>query len=239
MPFVGHKAQLVEGEWPPAEESSRVRGKIKVEWDAGEMLSDYEGVAPYRPLELVISSEKSIWLPKLVALEDSVLGVLLKLAQRISERFPWWRVRNIPELVLRGRAPMVGLPFEWFYQPGLTHSEPEYNRRRSRIYQSITLEVPPWFSVENVSEVYKSVKELIPTTAQPSPRRLALFEFVMKHPEVTVPGEGQIPKVPSWAQLLRAWNETLPAGHEWRYKDRRNFWRDFSDAYKQIVNYYR
>ena len=65
VPFVGHKAQLVEGEWPPAEESSRVRGKIKVEWDAGEMLSDYEGVAPFQSLELVIYSEKSIGSPSL------------------------------------------------------------------------------------------------------------------------------------------------------------------------------
>ena len=111
-------------------------------------------------------------------------------------------------------------------------------RRRSRIYQSITLEVPPWFSVENVSVEYKSVKGLIPTKPQPSPRRLALFEFVMRHPKVTVPGEGQVPTVPTWAELFRAWNDSLPAGHEWRYDDRRNFRRDFLKAFDQIVNFY-
>ena len=93
--------------------------------------------------------------------------------------------------------------------------------------------------VEHVSQVYKRAKERIPTTPQPSPRRLALFEFVMKHAEVTVPGEGQVPRVPSWAELLRSWNESLPAEHEWHYDDRRNFRRDFLKAFNQIVNYYR
>ena len=53
----------------------------------------------------------------------------------------------------------------------------------------ITIDVPPWFSADNVSHVYKSLKKDSRTKPQPSPRRLALFEFVMKQPEVTVPGE--------------------------------------------------
>ncbi len=109
----------------------------------------------------------------------------------------------------------------------------------ARIYQPITMEIPPWFSAEKVSQEYKRVKERIPTTPQPSERRMALFEFVMKHPEVTVPGEGQVPSVPSWARLLRSWNESLPDGSEWYCDDRRNFRRDFLKAFQQIVNYYR
>jgi hypothetical protein len=64
--------------------------------------------------------------------------------------------------------------------------------RRSRVYQPIVLEVRPWFPVESASQIYKGVKELIPTKSQPSPRRLALFEFIVRHPEVTVLSEGQI-----------------------------------------------
>jgi hypothetical protein len=30
----------------------------------------------------------------------------------------------------------------------------------------------------------------------------------------------------------------LPAEHKWRYEDRRNFRRDFLEAFDQIVNYY-
>lgn len=230
---------MVEGEWPPSKESSGVRGRIKVEWDGDKLLSDYESVAPVGPLEVVISSEESIWLPKLVILEDSLLGLLLKLVQHLSERFPWWGARWMAGFVLMGRAPMVWLASEWFYHPQMTHTDPDLMSHRSHIYQPITMEIPPWFSAENVSQVYKGVKERIPTTPQPSPRRLALFEFVMKQPEVTVPGEGEYPNVPYWAALFRSWNESLPARHEWRYKDRRNFRRDFLKAFDQIVHYHR
>jgi len=65
-----------------------------------------------------------------------------------------------------------------------------------------------------------------------------LFEFVLKQLEVTIPSEGGIPTFLPWAALLRSWNEALPAGHEWRYKDRRNLRRDFLKAFDQIVNYY-
>ena len=145
----------------------------------------------------------------------------------------------MPMFVLMGRAPVVGLPYEWFYHPQMTHTDPERMRRRSRVYQPITIEVPPWFSEESVKQVYKSVKEQIPTTPQPSLRRLALFEFVMKQPEVTVPGEGGRPEGLSWAALVRAWNESLPAGREWHYTHRGNLRRDFLKAFDQIVNYYR
>jgi hypothetical protein len=70
-------------------------------------------------------------------------------------------------------------------------------------------------------------------------RRLALFEFIMKQPEVSVTGEGRLPDHPPWVELLQAWNESLPADHEWRYKHRGNLRRDFRKAYGQIVNYYR
>jgi hypothetical protein len=118
--------------------------------------------------------------------------------------------------------------------------EPVYcNRTRSRVYQPIVIEVPPWFPVESARQIYKGFKELIPTKSQPSPPRLALFEFIVRHPEVTVPSEGQINIGPSWEALLRAWNKALPAGHEWHYDDRRNFRRDFRKAFDQIVNFYR
>jgi hypothetical protein len=236
VPFVGHKAQVLEGEWPPSKGSPRVRGRIKVEWDGGELLSSYEDVAPLRAMDVPIAS-KPLWRRKLVVLERSVLGLLFETAQRLHERFPWWRARMMPGFVLMGQAPVVGRPGAYFYG-NIPSSYPEV-LRLSRVYQPIVIEVPPWFPVESATEIYKGVKELIPTTPQPSPRRLALFEFVIRHPEVTVPGEGQINIGPSWATLLCSWNEALPAGHEWRYDDRRNFSRDFRKAFDLIVNYYR
>jgi len=236
VPFVGHKAQVLEGEWPPSKGASRVRGSIRIEWNGGELLSSYEGIAPFRMLDVPLGP-KPLWRRKLVVLEHSVLGLLFEFAQRLHERYPWWLARMMPMFVLMQQAPMIGRPGAYFYY-NIPSSYPEV-LRRSRVYQPIVLELPPWFPVANTTRIYKIVKELIPTTPQPSRRRMALFEWVMKHPEVTVPGEGEVPEVPSYAKLFRAWNEALPAGHEWRYGDRRNFRRDFRKAFDQIVNYYR
>jgi hypothetical protein len=237
VPFVGHKAQVLEGEWPPSKEASRVQGSIRIGWNGGELLSSYEGVAPFRSLDVPIGP-KPLWRRKLVVLEHSVLGLLFEFAQRLHERYPWWRARMMPMFVLMQQAPMVGRPGAYYYY-NIPSSYPEV-LRRSRVYQPIVLELPPWFPVANATQLYKIVKELIPTTPQPSLRRLALFEFVVKHPDVTVPGEGQIHVGPSWAALLSAWNEGLPPPeHKWRYGDRRNFRRDFRKAFDQIVNYYR
>jgi len=236
VPFVGHKAEVLEGEWPPPKGVSRVRGRIKIEWDGGELLTSYKGAAPFRGMDVTLGP-KVRGRRKLVVLKHSVLGLLFEFSQRLHERYPWWLARMMPMFVLMEQAPMVGRPGTYFYN-NIPSSYPEV-LRRSRVYQPIVLEIPPWFPVANVTQIYKIVKELIPTTSQPSLRRLALFEFVVKHPEVTVPREGQINVGPSWAALLRAWNEGLPAGHEWRYDDRRNLWRDFQKAFDQIVNYYR
>jgi hypothetical protein len=56
---------------------------------------------------------------------------------------------------------------------------------------------------------------------------------------VKVSGEGQLPELPPWVELLRSWNESLPAGHECRYKHRGNFRQDFLKAFDQVVDYYR
>jgi len=240
VPFIGHKARVLEGEWPPGEYfrvMGRSEGRIKVEWDRGELISSFEGVPPFRELQVLLVGQGSGWFRnELALLEDSVIGVLSKLAQQ-TWRFPEWGPLDIPDIpmfVLMGVARVVGEPYIEYDVESLKRVGPF-----RRLYQPITINVPPWLSAENVSQVYKSLKKDLPTTPQPSPRRLALYEFVMKQPEVTVPSEGGKPNVPSWAALLRSWNEAFPAGHEWRYDDRRNFRRDFLKAFNQIVNYYR
>jgi hypothetical protein len=198
-------------------------GEIKLEWGCEELVSYFESAAPSRSLEAVFVGEEDACLRELDVLDGSVLGVLWNLAQQ-TWRFPGWMPMEIPMFVLTGVARSVG-------RPRSTHL-------KSSLYYPVSINVPPWFSVEEVSRAYKSLKKDLRTKPQPSPRRLALFEFVMKQPEVIVPSEGGIPDVPSWAALLRSWNEALPAEHKWRYENRRNFRRDFLEAFDQIVNYY-
>jgi hypothetical protein len=57
IPFVGHKAQVLEGEWPPSEESSGVRGTMKIGWEGGELCTPFEAVPPFRSLEVFLHAE--------------------------------------------------------------------------------------------------------------------------------------------------------------------------------------
>jgi hypothetical protein len=40
---------------------------------------------------------------------------------------------------------------------------------------------------------------------------------------------------PPWRKLLKGWNQTLPEGHAWRYKDVRNFQRDFTNTWLAVA----
>jgi hypothetical protein len=244
IPLVGHKAQLLEGDWPPSEGSAQVRGTIRIEWHGGELLAPFEGVAPFRAQEVLLFTKEHLHRrPGLVVLEDSVLGVLLRLAHHLSERFSWWGPQWMPNFVLTGRAPLVAWYETHYYRKNLARYGRDGKKiSQPRLYTPITIEVPPWYSVEMVSQIYRGIKEKLPTTPMPSERRLALFEFVMKQPEVKVTIEGQIPKVP-WVKLMRSWNETsLAKERGWRYDyehGRGNFRRDFCKAFELIANYYR
>jgi hypothetical protein len=241
IPFADHKAQLLEGEWPSSEESAPAQGTIKIEWHGGELLAPFEGVAPFRTQAVWLDNDETAYSrPGLVVLEDSVLGALFQLAQHLSERFPWWGDRWMPMFVLMGRAPVIGHHETHFYRRyGTRYGQDGKVIPQPRQYTPITIEVPPWYSVEMVSQIYRGIKEDLPTTPLPSERRLALFKFVMKQPGVKVLNEGRIPKVP-WVKFMRSWNESLLAKEKgWRYKHRGNFRRDFQKAFEQIVNYYR
>jgi hypothetical protein len=160
IPFVAHKAQVLEGEWLPSEGSTWVGVKIKIEWRGGELLAAFEGAAPFRVQEVWLDDgERAYELQVLVALEDSVLGVLFGLAQRLSERFPWWGARWMPGFVLMGRAPLIGLHQERYYRPNINYHGRGGNLiPQPRLYTPITLEIPPWYSAETVSEIYKRIK---------------------------------------------------------------------------------
>ena len=234
VPVIGHQAQILEGEWPLSGKHPQVRGQMKIRWDGGELSPSYEGVAPFRSQPVFLQMREYVYSnPAQVVLKDSILGALFTLAEDLTERFPWWHVTYMPMFVLMGRAPVDG----FYPDEGISpHSLP---------YEPITMQVPPWFSVEDVSRRYKIIAR--PTTPLPSARRLALFEFVMKHPEVSVPGERQRPIVRGWRGLMRSWNEQYPEGHQWHYKevysygkpDHRNCQRHFDETFEQIVNYSR
>jgi hypothetical protein len=227
VPFVGHTVRVLELERLSSQRPRRLRGTAKVEWDGGEIVAPFEGA--------VLSSDpferKAVGSEFVPALKKSVISDLLLLDEHLRGRFPWHPlhqdVLQVPMFVLTGMPPWVE-PFRATVPDGYPD-----------LYQTVDITVWPWVPVGEVTSLYESVRKELNPTPTTSPKRLTLFMFVLEHPEVEVAHVGERPKVPSWRELHRLWNEEYPGGSEWHYKDVRNFQRDFKEAFDQITNFYR
>lgn len=227
VPFVGHTVRVLELEILSSRRPRRLRGKAKVEWEGGEIVTPFEGaVLSSDPFEREAVGSESV-----PALKESVISDLLLLDEHLRGRFPWHPlhrdVLQVPLFVLTGMPPWVE-PFRATVPEGYPD-----------LYQTVDITVWPWVPVQEVTSLYESVRKELNPTPTTSPRRLALFMFVLEHPEVEVAQVGERPKVPSWRELYRLWNNHFPRGNEWHYKDVRNFQRDFKEAFDQITNFYR
>ncbi len=227
VPIIGHtagvvKLQRLSPRWP-----YRVRGKVKVKWDGGQILSPFEGVAlSSDPFERgAVGSEP------IPALKGSMISDLVLVDEHLRGRFPWRPlhrdVMQVPMFLLTGRVPWVE-PIRATVPEGYPD-----------LYQTVDITVWPWVPVEEVTSLYERARKELNPTPTTSPKRLALLVFVMMHPDVEVSSEGEKPKVPPWRELLRSWNEQYPEGNKWHYPDVRNFRRDFNEAFDQVVNFYR
>jgi len=227
VPFAAHTVRVLELETLSSRRPRRLRGTAKVEWDGGEIVSPFEGaILSSDPFERRAVGSESV-----PALKESVISDLLLLDEHLRGRFPWHPlhrdVLQVPMFVLTGSTPWVE-PFRATVPEGYPD-----------LYQTVDITVWPWVPVEEVTSLYERVRKELNPTPTTSPRRLALFMFVLVHPEVEVANVGERPKVPSWRELHRLWNEHFPGGSEWHYKDVRNFQRDFKEAFDQITNFYR
>ncbi len=230
VPFVGHTAQIVEQGAVTKEGGRWLRGTMRTWWDEGELSSGFE----VEPAPRYVEFRDEEGPESLSVMRGSVLTELGYLADVLGRRYPWDPL-EVPLFVLTGAAPFVP-PIEGTTVWGINGG-----------YEAIRMAVAPWVPVGEVSSWYKALKDDLNTTTTPIPRRMALFMFVMSHPEVEVPDEGQEPVVPSWRTLMHSWNEHYPKGHPWYYGgwseehgwDPRNIRRDFLTAYRQLVNFYR
>jgi hypothetical protein len=227
VPITRHIAKVTELErlsprWP-----HRLRGTLEVAWDSGQITSPFTGAA----LASDLFNRGTVGAYALSALKGSVIADLLLVDDHLMSRFPWRPlhrdVLQVPMFVLTGKVPWV--------EP-IRATVP---RGYPDLYQTVDITAWPWVPTEEVTSVYERVRKELNPTPITSPKRLALFIFVMRHPEVEVPREGEKPKVPSWRELLRLWNEEHPEGKKWHYKDVRNFQRDFKEAFEALVNFYR
>ena len=169
-------------------------------------------------------------------------NALGRLCSYLSANYPWGE-DEAKRFVLTGKPPEV-VPL--FARTRLRGDE----ENNLFSYGAITLTVEPWISAESVERFYREMQRQMfgRKPREGRPRNLAVFRFVVDHSEsvewerpkkrdekgnlVTLWGhrERNLVNKPSWAKLLKAWNELYPEGHEWHYKGRWNFQRDFYRA---------
>ena len=174
-------------------------------------------------------------------MHSPVAGRLNDLATDLCSRYPWGS-EDAAWFVLTGEAPWV---------PPLTA---HINRLPSpRNQGTITITAAYWAPKAAVSEFYAEVKaevkaRIVDIAPTPSPRRLALFRFVVERSQgidqwgSLKPGEPKSVHVqglhiPQWRSLQAQWNEEHPEGHEWHYSDHRNLRRDFNEAFEALARH--
>lgn len=226
VPIAEHTAEILDLSRIDSGWSHRVKGQVRVRWEENEIVAPFEGtVLPSDPFD-----RGSVNSEPIRALRGSVTSDLLAVQDHLCERFPWrplhYDVLQVLSFILTGTVPKVE-PL----RATLPEGYPD-------LYQTVDIKVWPWVPVEEVAALYERARKELGATPNTSPRRLALFIFVMQQPNVHVHGEGENPSVESWRNLMDAWNEQV-AKDEWFYNDVRNFRRDFNGAFDQIVNYYR
>jgi hypothetical protein len=174
---------------------------------------------------------------------------LNSVAADLCRRYPW-ELKDAAWFVLTGVAPAVPpltAHINRFFTPGNQGT--------------ITITAAYWVPKTAISEFYAEVKgevkarirDIAPT---PSPRRLALFRFVVERSQGIDQWESLKPEGPrsvhdqgiplhvqglrvsQWRSLQAQWNEEYPEGQEWHYSDHRNLRRDFREAFKALVGYW-
>jgi hypothetical protein len=174
---------------------------------------------------------------------------LNSVAAGLCRRYPW-ELKDAAWFVLTGKAPPV---------PPLTAHINRFNSLGNQ--GTITITAAYWVPNAAVSEFYAEVKaevkarirDIAPT---PSPRRLALFRFVVERSQGIDQWKSLTPEGPrsvhdqgiplhvqglhvsQWRSLQAQWNEEYPEGHAWHYSDHRNLRRDFREAFKALVGYW-
>lgn len=179
-------------------------------------------------------------------MHSPVAGRLNDLATYLCSRYPW-ESEDAALFVLTGKAPWV---------PPLTA---HINRLPSPINQgTITITAAYWAPKAAVSEFYAKAKaevkaRIMDIAPTPSPRRLALFRFVVERSQGKNQWESLKPEgprsvhvqgfpvhvldlhTPQWRSLQAQWNEEYPEGHKWHYSDHRNLRRDFKEAFEALT----
>jgi hypothetical protein len=173
-------------------------------------------------------------------LENSILGELQRAAAYLEKHYPWTD-DQAAYFILCGGVPIAATirgTTRWHQDKGVAAHR--YNRT------TITLEVESWVPSDLVRKAYYRLQREIRhgpesrvygSYKQSSPRNVAVFRFVVDQIEIQLVNADEHLarlKLPSWRKMLELWNEQLEH-HSWRYKNVRNFRRDFMRGQEAII----
>jgi hypothetical protein len=233
IPIVGHTAEYLHYEKSRLFETpSWVQATVKITWPGGETVAERRWKGPQEIRTFWDGKE----LVSIVPWPDSLLQRLYKVATELCRHYPW-EAKDAVWLILTGKAPLVPPLTARVVGPDLV-----------RNHGTITITTAHWVPKDAVGRFYAELKGKLNSAPTPSPRRLAVFRFVVENSsgidrwESSEPGKAKDVRVqgldtPRWRSLHAQWNKTYPAGDEWHQRDVRHFYRDFTEASKALLGY--
>jgi hypothetical protein len=224
IPIVGHTAEFLRYEKANAfERPYWARATVRITWPGGETVANPRMEEP-APMETLIFWDGEELVP-IAPWRYSFLRRLHGVATGLCGHYPW-EPHDAAWLILTGEAP---------WAPPLTArvTGPDLIRNHG----TITITAAHWAPKDAVSNFYAEVKSRVESAPTPSLRRLAVFRFVTERSSGITERFVSGLNTPSWRSLQSQWNEEYPPGHEWHYRDVRNFRRDFTKAFKSLTGY--
>lgn len=178
--------------------------------------------------------------------EDSILGFLRDTAEYLKKHYPW-SMDQAANFILCGVVPRAGIILGGHKKTASAGvAAHKFNRT------TIKLEVDSWVSADEVRKAYLRMRHKAHSDdsgnlsslhdlriyQHPSPRNLDVFRFVVAQSEVQVLNTRErlgCLNLPPWRDLMKCWNDSLPADDPRRYSNSRNFSRDFRRAQRAVT----
>lgn len=170
--------------------------------------------------------------------KDSAIGRLDRLGEYFAERYPWSK-DQVMHFVLCDWVPQVNT-VRGKTKRSVGFGPPAHGFNRD----TITLEIEAWMSPEMVKKAYTRIQRDLHEgrkNRRGEERNIEIFRFVLARSQVKVVSEaehlGKLVLTSTWRSLREAWDNELPAGHDWRYGERgaRNFPRDFERGQMKVT----
>lgn len=167
---------------------------------------------------------------------SSVLGELQRVANRLTEQFPW-REDQAAWFTLTGEPPLVSpIKIRYKWHPARIHHP--WGDTTRFTYGEVTISVIPWVPETNVSEAYFNLQRRILQVQQNQPLErpgLELLRFVLQQENPLGLTRARRRKV--GRKLVEAWDRKYP---HWAYGENTRptdaFWEAYRDAEDQVMH---